>query len=188
MLNCFRYVTASHCEVNIDDCFSQPCQNDGTCTDYVNYYTCTCDAGLTGVACEIDVDECLSSPCAEDSSCEDYTNGYRCLCAAGFTGPHCFSGVDECMSTPCSNGGTCVDVVSGFHCLCPSGFTGEEGSSIQLMAILVQIFAPSRMLVQSFLCQPRFRCYVLFIIISPMQNCCFISMGMHGVSLVNGGY
>ena len=35
---------------NIDDCDPNPCVN-GACQDGVNSFTCTCDAGFTGVNC-----------------------------------------------------------------------------------------------------------------------------------------
>ena len=37
---------------DIDDCMSQPCTN-GTCTDLVNGFNCTCDAGYMGARCDI---------------------------------------------------------------------------------------------------------------------------------------
>ena len=40
---------------DINECASDPCQNDGTCTDQVNAYICTCDLGYTGVHCEIGI-------------------------------------------------------------------------------------------------------------------------------------
>ena len=38
---------------DIDDCSPNPCQNDGTCTDEANNYTCSCVAGYTGYNCSI---------------------------------------------------------------------------------------------------------------------------------------
>ena len=38
---------------DIDECSSNPCENDGTCTDGVNMYTCSCVAGYNGDNCEI---------------------------------------------------------------------------------------------------------------------------------------
>ena len=35
-----------------DECESDPCQNDGTCTDVSKHYTCTCVDGYVGVNCE----------------------------------------------------------------------------------------------------------------------------------------
>ena len=37
----------------IDECASNPCANDGNCTDVVNGYTCDCVAGYTGSMCEV---------------------------------------------------------------------------------------------------------------------------------------
>ena len=38
--------------VDIDECDSNPCQNNATCNDGANGYTCTCPAGYTGPDCE----------------------------------------------------------------------------------------------------------------------------------------
>ena len=40
--------------VDIDECASSPCEH-GICTDNVDGYTCTCDAGYTGTNCEIGI-------------------------------------------------------------------------------------------------------------------------------------
>ena len=37
---------------DIDDCASEPCQNDGTCIDGINSYTCACLDGWSGDNCE----------------------------------------------------------------------------------------------------------------------------------------
>jgi len=43
------------CEVDIDDCVGDPCENDGTCDDHQNGFTCRCLPGFTGKLCsEID--------------------------------------------------------------------------------------------------------------------------------------
>ena len=39
--------------LDIDECADKPCQNDGHCTDGVNYYNCTCVPGYTGGNCSI---------------------------------------------------------------------------------------------------------------------------------------
>ena len=50
-LSILRYRLALF-RTDIDECSSSPCQNDGTCTDEVNGYTCSCVAGYTGTNCE----------------------------------------------------------------------------------------------------------------------------------------
>lgn len=39
--------------LDIDECMSNPCQHDGSCTDHVNAYSCTCLSGFTGDKCQI---------------------------------------------------------------------------------------------------------------------------------------
>ena len=41
-----------NCQVNVDDCAANPCQNGGTCFDFVNDYKCYCHAGFMGRNCE----------------------------------------------------------------------------------------------------------------------------------------
>ena len=38
--------------LDVDDCMSNPCENDGNCTDGVNEYLCACVPGYTGADCE----------------------------------------------------------------------------------------------------------------------------------------
>ena len=38
---------------DVNECTSNPCQNDGTCTDLINSFTCECAIGYTGTSCEI---------------------------------------------------------------------------------------------------------------------------------------
>lgn len=37
----------TYCEIDVDDCESNPCVNDGICRDMVNGFTCTCQPGET---------------------------------------------------------------------------------------------------------------------------------------------
>ena len=49
---------------DVDDCASSPCQNNGTCVDDVNSYTCQCDRNYVGNNCqtgeETPVNKCVS--------------------------------------------------------------------------------------------------------------------------------
>ena len=58
--------SASQC-LEIDECLSAPCQNGGTCTNFVDYFECTCAEGYTGALCEADINECASNPCQNEA-------------------------------------------------------------------------------------------------------------------------
>ena len=122
--NCQPEYTSQDCSGNINECASNPCQHDGTCTDLINGYTCTCVAGFTGTHCETNINECSSDPCF-NGECGDGIHGYECVCEAGYTGTHCEENIDECESNPCLNGGTCRDQVNAFSCECDgTGYIG----------------------------------------------------------------
>ena len=52
------HVTATYCIlacillVDIDECASDPCMNDGTCLDQVNMFECQCADAYYGDSCE----------------------------------------------------------------------------------------------------------------------------------------
>lgn len=45
-------VLGVQCEININECESMPCLNDGSCRDEVNSYRCLCPGGFEGVHCQ----------------------------------------------------------------------------------------------------------------------------------------
>ncbi|TNN61134.1 Cubilin [Liparis tanakae] len=54
-----------HCDQNINECSSSPCQNGGTCADAIDGFTCTCTAQWTGPLCQSPQQVCggyLSGP------------------------------------------------------------------------------------------------------------------------------
>ncbi|XP_068613126.1 protein eyes shut homolog [Brachionichthys hirsutus] len=144
----------SWCEIDTDECRSNPCQNQGHCVDRVNNYStvygaiaisltqqtehcihllindvllrfhCFCPPGYFGTLCDLDVNECDVSPCRHEGICVNTPGGFKCVCRPGFTGQLCDVGIDECLSNPCQNGGRCIDAPNQYHCLCPDGFAG----------------------------------------------------------------
>ena len=93
--------------LDIDECASDPCTNNGTCTDRINGFVCSCLPGYTGSTCKIskryrsnnteltkppDIDECNPNPCQNGAVCEDLINDFYCPCLAGYTGKKCSVG------------------------------------------------------------------------------------------------
>ena len=109
------------CDININECLSNPCLNGGNCIDDINGYTCTCLPGWEGPRCEQDIDECALGYCQNGAACTHGVNVYTCTCAAGWEGVNCTVDIDECLSQPCLNGALCVDGINGYACQCQPG-------------------------------------------------------------------
>lgn len=75
------FFSGTLCEVDINDCYSQPCVNS-TCLDLVNNYTCACTPGRTGRNCKTILSECVSQPCI-NGKCVKEKNGFSCSCGIG---------------------------------------------------------------------------------------------------------
>ena len=67
-------------------CNTDKCENNATCVDIWNAYTCTCPAGFNGSLCEINIDECVGHACQNGGACVDGIANYTCNCAPGYTG------------------------------------------------------------------------------------------------------
>ena len=116
--------TGVHCETNIDECQSNPCQNNAICTDLINGYRCLCMVGYEGTNCEKPVDQCYNNPCRNGGTCRNEGQTYVCQCPDGFVGRTCEVNINDCESNPCFNG-RCVDDVNAFKCICDTGYTGK---------------------------------------------------------------
>ncbi len=123
---CRAGFTGDHCEVNINDCESNPCLNSGSCVDEINSFRCLCVPGFVGELCQVNVDDCLMKPCANGGVCSDRINDYTCTCPPGYTGKDCSVNVDDCAARPCLNGGTCRDLVGEFECSCTQRYYGSR--------------------------------------------------------------
>ena len=54
----FLFYTGDTCEIDIDECASNPCQHDAECIQGIATFTCNCKPGYTGATCETNIDEC----------------------------------------------------------------------------------------------------------------------------------
>jgi len=85
----------------INECQTDPCQNQGICSDIQNGYTCTCVPGFTGTNCEVNFDDCSRNPCLH-GMCTDLINSYKCACETGYHGSNCDSQTPP-LPDQCSN-------------------------------------------------------------------------------------
>lgn len=112
------------CEIQIDSCRSNPCQNNATCINIADYFRCECTKDYVGEYCEREYNPCKNSPkCINGGSCVLYDfNSTRCICPSNYTGESC----ENLMSCDCKNNGTCN--VESWTCECPPQWTGLDCS------------------------------------------------------------
>lgn len=47
----FHTFLGNSCEIEVNECLSQPCRNGGSCIDELNSFSCRCPLGVTGILC-----------------------------------------------------------------------------------------------------------------------------------------
>ena len=121
----FNIFAGHRCDIDIDDCASDPCQNKGTCTDLVNGYNCTCTDEWMGETCVIQYDACTPElqNCKNNATCTTTppSRDFHCECVPGFSGSDCGQNIDDCAQHNCTYPEICYDVINGFYCACPIG-------------------------------------------------------------------
>lgn len=123
--------SGKNCDINNNECESNPCMNGGTCKDMTSGYVCTCRMGFTGqylLACVDELRLVSFEPYSFTANHHLNWNVFNLLHA----GPNCQNNINECASNPCLNQGTCIDDVAGYKCNCILPYTG--------MKILLKIF------------------------------------------------
>ncbi|KAG8436582.1 hypothetical protein GDO86_007622 [Hymenochirus boettgeri] len=97
---CGRGLTGVHCESDINECESNPCQNGGICENLHGSYTCHCKSDQSaaeriygGKNCDELLVGCENHKCQNGGACIPQLNegkhSHHCLCPSGFTGPNC---------------------------------------------------------------------------------------------------
>ncbi|XP_066290685.1 fibropellin-1-like [Branchiostoma lanceolatum] len=118
------------CDKEPDHCHFSPCQNGGTCHDFVGFYNCTCPDAFTGDDCEEDADECDlgTDTCHDAANCTNAPGSYNCTCNDGYKGDgyNCVD-VDECAleADTCDEDATCNNIPGSYTCDCNPGYTGD---------------------------------------------------------------
>ncbi|XP_070564995.1 neurogenic locus notch homolog protein 1-like isoform X2 [Ptychodera flava] len=82
------YIGAS-CDVQIDECLSNPCKNGAACQDDEDGFICDCPPGYEGETCSDEINECSGDPCQNSVICHDEIARYRCQCNPSYSGDDC---------------------------------------------------------------------------------------------------
>jgi len=142
------------CDVDVDECANEPCQNDAACFESgspiatfpdavlarfpngipVGQVVCDCAMETCiepysvwgGDRCDLAVNSCEIGPCLNGGECQDQLCSFTCSCGAGFEGMTCDYDWDECISGPCQHGGECEDAANSYVCTCTEGWAGEN--------------------------------------------------------------
>jgi len=87
------------CEVDVDECESQPCQNGGRCEDGRASYACRCPEAAPGelpwggAHCGVELSGCVDHECQNGATCRPWLRGgepgHACLCPHGFYDQRC---------------------------------------------------------------------------------------------------
>ncbi|XP_069062320.1 cadherin EGF LAG seven-pass G-type receptor 3 [Pleurodeles waltl] len=90
---CPQGFTGDYCEMEINLCYSNPCQNGGVCARREGGYTCICQQQFSGDNCEVDskVGFCFPGVCRNGGTCTNLPEGgFQCQCpSGGFEKPYC---------------------------------------------------------------------------------------------------
>ncbi|KAM4022955.1 cadherin EGF LAG seven-pass G-type receptor 3 isoform 2-T2 [Anomaloglossus baeobatrachus] len=90
---CPQGFTGDYCEIEINLCYSNPCQNRGVCARREGGYTCICQDRFTGDNCDVDSNSgrCVPGVCRNGGTCTNLAEGgFTCQCPSGsFEKPYC---------------------------------------------------------------------------------------------------
>ena len=134
-----------NCDIDVDECASNPCQNGATCYQHVSNWTCDCTFVINnrtgirraydGEMCESEIDVCSVNEDDCDpinAVCTHLGPGlHHCECNIGWEGDgSTCTDIDECQSSPCEHGATCLEsfvlaqiLVDAYRCVCSPGFS-----------------------------------------------------------------
>ncbi|XP_072042492.1 uncharacterized protein [Amphiura filiformis] len=133
----------AHCPVSncdIDECAAgtDNCDPNAACTNTVESFTCTCNAGFTGdgISCR-DIDECAmdTDNCDANAACSNIDGSFTCVCDTGYDGDGTTcTDIDECAvdTDNCDVNAACSNTDGSYTCECNAGYTGDGVTCIDI--------------------------------------------------------
>ncbi|XGW24491.1 hypothetical protein V3C99_006145 [Haemonchus contortus] len=124
---CSSRFTGATCEIEVNRCEGEICQNGGTCKPTQDGFFCHCKPGFTGLLCENQIDQCaVQNPC-QQGQCVQEGSHIKCDCKVGWTGQYCEIQLDLCKDeNPCQHG-DCLGGLPGTRiCDCGVDYRGES--------------------------------------------------------------
>ncbi|CAF1562765.1 unnamed protein product [Adineta ricciae] len=148
---CNSSYVGSFCNISVNLCNTQPCENNGTCiknSSLTSGYFCRCLSNFNGSNCEYDHQICRPDTCLYNSRCiEMNLTSFFCNCSQGYTGDHCQSAINYCTNVTCMNNGVCRPLLLDYKCECFSGISGRHCETIETHVIVRQYVAKSFMFI-----------------------------------------
>merc|ERR1719242_588687 len=80
------------CEIVLEQCDTNPCQNDALCFIHDDSYECYCVPDFHGERCQYKYNDCMLPPlpkCFNGGRCIDGVDQYKCSCTEGYSGKNC---------------------------------------------------------------------------------------------------
>lgn len=124
------------CEIDVDECESEPCRNGARCEDGINDYMCYCPHPARdqlpwgGRDCDVVLTGCVSDPCLNSATCWPSLHGeehrHTCTCPSGYHGDRC-----ETSTTFTMTGGGYV-VLEVSHSNRSRRDAGSQAPSVQM--------------------------------------------------------
>lgn len=83
MCQCLPGFAGKYCENEINECDSNPCHNNGVCTDLLAAYSCSCTEDYAGPQCDtLKQVTCENQPCQSGAVCTDGFSKFFVYCFA----------------------------------------------------------------------------------------------------------